>query len=218
MSARAHRWGSMTRLTALTGTIAVLAIVVFASWSCSTIAQSTPNAADINMLPDGPGKEVVIKKCLPCHNVRVTTAKRGSGSADDWDQEVNKMVSQGAELSDDEIDLVVQYLSTHFGPNSKNTHSASPGTEAERSTEKATPSSARNGATTPSPSNPSGPVNVNKASVDELESALGLSRKEAEAIVQYREQHGDFKSWQQVSSIPGVPPENIKNNQKRLVF
>jgi competence protein ComEA len=197
--------------------IAVLTIVMAASW-CSTVAQSTPNKADSETLPDGPGKEIVIKKCLPCHNVRVTTARRGSGSADEWEQVVNKMVSQGADLSDDEIDLVVQYLVTNYGPDSKNAHAASPGTGTEPSPDKTAPPASSSAAATPAPPKPSDPVHVNKASVDELESALGLSKAEAEAIVRYREQHGDFKTWQEISSIPGVPPEKIKNNQKRLVF
>jgi len=207
----------MTWLNALASMVAVLTIVMAGSW-CSTIAQSTPNKADIDTLPAGPGKEVVIKKCLPCHNVRVTTAKRGSGSADEWEQVVNKMVSQGAELSDDEFDLVVQYLSTHYGPNSKSTQPASSGKEAEPHSEKKAPSTASGAPAISVPSNSSGPVRVNQAGVGELESALSLSRTEAEAIVRYREQHGDFKSWQDVSSVPGVPPEKIKDNEKRLFF
>jgi competence ComEA-like helix-hairpin-helix protein len=201
----------MTRLTALTGMVAVLTVILAASW-CSTIAQNTPNKADIETLPSGPGKEVVIQKCLPCHNVRVTTAKRGSGSTEEWEQVIDKMVSQGAELSDDEIDLVVQYLSTYYGPNSKNTKPTSSGKQAEPRPD------ASGTQAPPLLSNPSSPVPVNKASVDELEAALGLSRAEADTIVRYREQHGNFKSWQDVSSVPGVPPEKIKANQKRLVF
>ena len=61
-------------------------------------------------------------------------------------------------------------------------------------------------------------MNVNKAGVQELESSLGLSETEAEAIVHHREQNGNFKTWQEVSSVPGVPAEKISNNQKRLVF
>jgi competence ComEA-like helix-hairpin-helix protein len=207
----------MTWLTALASSIAVLAIVMAGSW-CSSIAQSAPNNAGSETLPDGPGKEIVIKKCLPCHNVRVTTARRGSGSADEWEQVVNKMVSQGAELSDDEIDLVVQYLSVNYGPNSRSTHSSSPEKEAEPSSDKRAPQTDSAAPASPVSSNPPGPVRVNKASVDQLQSALGLSRTQAEAIARYRERHGDFKSWQEVSSVPGVPPEKIKDHQKSLIF
>jgi competence ComEA-like helix-hairpin-helix protein len=208
----------MTWLTAfLASSITVLTIVMAGSW-CSTIVQSGPNNAGSETLPDGLGKEIVIRKCLPCHNVRVTTARRGSGSADEWEQVVNKMVSQGAELSDDEIDVVVQYLSTNYGPSSRSTHLPSSGTEADPASDKKARPTTSVAPATPVLSNPSGTVLVNKAGVGELESALGLSRTEAEAIARYRERHGNFKSWQEVSSVPGVPPEKIKENQKRLVF
>ena len=135
------------------------------------------------------------------------------------------MVARGAVLSDEETDLVVEYLSTHYGPDDpKDEHSAAKGTAPQASS--AQPSSsdktvppAPSGTATPSAS-PNSPVslNVNKAGIQELESSLGLSQTEAEAIIHHREQHGNFKTWQEVSSVPGVPLEKIRDNQKRLVF
>lgn len=206
--------GAMTRLTSLTSIIAVLTIVITAS-RFSIVAQTVPNKASTDTLPDGPGKDIVIKKCIRCHDVRQTTMRPGTGSPDEWEQVVERMMSRGADLSDDEIDLVVQYLSTNYGPNSKSPHPASPAVTEPSSTDKTAPSGAAAPAASPDSSSL---VNVNKATAEELESALGLSKAEAGAIVQYREQHGDLKNWQEVSSIPGVPPEKIKDNQKRLVF
>lgn len=194
--------------------LVVLTVAMAASWCC-TVAQTTPNLADSETLPNAPGKEVIIKKCLPCHNVRVTTAHHGAGTAEEWEKVVDKMVSQGAELSDDDIDQAVDYLATYYGPNSKKPPAASAAAPAESSssTEKPAASDA-----VPAPQDASGTVNVNKASSEELKSALGLTEAEAGAIVQYRAQKGDFKTWQDVSAVPGVPPEKIKDNQKRLVF
>lgn len=206
----------MTRLTALTGIFVVLAIAMAASW-CRTVAQTTPNQADSETLPDGPGKEVIIKKCLPCHNVRVTTAHRGAGTTDEWEKVVDKMVSQGAELSDDDIDLAVNYLTTYYGPKPKSPPAASTAAPAEPSSSAGNPD-ASDARPAPAPAEASGKINVNMASAEELKSALGLTQAEAEAIVRYRAQKGDFKTWQDVSSVPGVPPEKIKDNQKRLVF
>lgn len=202
--------------------IAVLTMVMAASW-CSTVAQGTPNQADTDTLPDGPGKTIVLRACLSCHNAKIATSKRIS--PDEWGEEIDKMVARGAVLSDDEIDLVVDYLSTHYGPSdSESEHSAAPETAAQPPSAQS-PSSDKKvplappGITVPSASsNDAVPLNVNKADVQELESALGLSKTEAEAIVQYRAKNGDFKTWQEVSSVPGVPPEKIKDNQKRLVF
>jgi competence ComEA-like helix-hairpin-helix protein len=49
-----------------------------------------------------------------------------------------------------------------------------------------------------------GKVNVNAASRQELESALGIPAEEAQAIVRYREQHGKIGSLDELQKIPGV--------------
>jgi competence ComEA-like helix-hairpin-helix protein len=146
-------------------------------------------------------------------------------SEDEWAEEVDKMVSRGAILTDDETDQVIEYLSTHYGPDdSKGEHPAAPGSAGQPSSPQTSPSdnsappAVSPSAAAPHSSDTSSPVNVNKAGVQELESSLGLSETEAEAIVHHREQNGNFKTWQEVSSVPGVPAEKISNNQKRLVF
>jgi competence ComEA-like helix-hairpin-helix protein len=164
-------------------------------------AQSAPAEPT---LPDGPGKAIILKSCTTCHDAQQATSK--PGTADEWTQTVNDMLSKGADLSDDDVTTVVQYLAAHFGPASK------PATAAQPPADKASPSG------TTAADSSSTPVNVNKADAQELESSLGLSAAEANAIIQYRQQHGDFKTWQEVSSVPGVAADKIKSNQKRLVF
>jgi competence protein ComEA len=183
-----------------------LAILIAASLPYAA-AQGTPStpAQSAGGLPNGPGKAVVQKSCTTCHSETVITSERGN--ADHWSTIVNDMVSRGADLSDDEIDVVVKYLSTNLGPaDSKSATPASPGAAAPPTAAPGTGSNA--GAT----------VNVNKAGVAELESSLGLTEAEAKLIVQHREQSGNFKTWQEVSSIPGVSPEKIRDNQQRITF
>lgn len=86
-------------------------------------AKPGPSAADANLLPDGPGKDVVLKKCTSCHSIRNVIASRRT--ADDWAQEVSKMVGRGATVSDDEADTIVNYLADHFGPDSPKTGESS---------------------------------------------------------------------------------------------
>ena len=62
------------------------------------------------------------------------------------------------------------------------------------------------------------PVNVNKASAQDLESSLGLAKAEAEAIVKYREKNGNFKTWHDVAAVPGVSAAEIEGMQKRITF
>lgn len=62
------------------------------------------------------------------------------------------------------------------------------------------------------------PVDVNKARAIQLESRLSLKRSEAAAIVRYREEHGDFKSIEDLKKVPGVDTAKIETNKDRLVF
>ena len=47
-------------------------------------------------------------------------------------------------------------------------------------------------------------VNINTASVSELEAIRGIGQKKAEAIVKYREQNGNFKSMDELVQVKGI--------------
>lgn len=66
------------------------------------------------MLPDGPGKAIVVKACTSCHTIGNIVKKRGS--EDEWADTVSKMIGRGAILTDDDADTLVEYLATHYGP------------------------------------------------------------------------------------------------------
>ncbi len=64
--------------------------------------------------PDGPGKAETERMCKGCHTLEnVTRARR---TKDKWTEVVDNMVSRGAKGTDDEIELVIDYLSANFGP------------------------------------------------------------------------------------------------------
>jgi competence protein ComEA len=64
---------------------------------------------------------------------------------------------------------------------------------------------------------PGGKIYVNFAEVKDLESALEISSKEAEAIVSQRKK-GDFKSIEDLKKISGVNPAKIEAKKDWLVF
>ena len=65
-------------------------------------------------MPDGPGKAVTERICKDCHGIEnVIRAKR---TKEKWSEVVDEMVSRGAKGTDEEFDLVIDYLSAHFGP------------------------------------------------------------------------------------------------------
>lgn len=60
-------------------------------------------------------------------------------------------------------------------------------------------------------------VNVNQASVDELADLLsGIGLKKAQAIVDYREQHGEFETVDALAEVKGIGPSLVAKNRDRI--
>ena len=62
------------------------------------------------------------------------------------------------------------------------------------------------------------PVNVNKATAIELESALTLRISQAKAILAYRAEHGDFKSVDDLKKVPLIDAAKIEEKKDRIAF
>lgn len=62
------------------------------------------------------------------------------------------------------------------------------------------------------------PVNINTARAIEIESRLSLKRSEAAAILNYRRDHGNFKSIDDLKKVPGIDFSKIEAKQDSLVF
>jgi competence protein ComEA len=61
-------------------------------------------------------------------------------------------------------------------------------------------------------------INVNKATAAQLESGLGLSTAESEAVVQYREKNGDFKSIDDLKKVPDLDAKKLDAKKARLSY
>src|ERR1700680_3012856 len=61
-------------------------------------------------------------------------------------------------------------------------------------------------------------VNVNKAAAKELETQFEITGKEAEAIVQYRTDKGDFKALADLKNVPGLDFTKIEPLRYRITF
>ena len=64
-------------------------------------------------LPDGSGKDVVMKVCTVCHELGRITSKRQT--KEQWNDTVDKMAARGAKASDEEFETIVTYLAKYFG-------------------------------------------------------------------------------------------------------
>jgi len=143
--------------------------------------------ASAQNLPPGDGKEIVQQKCGGCHALKVVTSKRASKQQ--WSSFVDQMVSRGADIEDEEIETVVDYLAKSFGPDVPLVDANVPH-----------------------------PVDINGATAAKLAQALHLSAKESTAIVSYRKRHGKFKDWHDLTKVPGIDIKKIEANKDSLVF
>lgn len=61
-------------------------------------------------------------------------------------------------------------------------------------------------------------TNVNKASAMDMQTQLELTAKDAEAIVKYRTDHGDFKDWDGLAKVPGIDAAKLTAKKDNIVF
>jgi competence protein ComEA len=61
-------------------------------------------------------------------------------------------------------------------------------------------------------------ININKATAVDLQTTLLLRRSQAMAILQYRSQHGDFKSIDDLRNVPGLDFSKIETKRARIIF
>jgi cytochrome c5 len=92
----------------------VLAAPIWAALALSLPAQAQPPAQTSgDILPESPGKALVVSACTTCHQAEVVVAKRRTAA--EWDEVIGKMVDRGATLSDAEQDQIYDYLVKNFG-------------------------------------------------------------------------------------------------------
>ncbi|GAA5019347.1 hypothetical protein GCM10023206_33380 [Acinetobacter puyangensis] len=60
-------------------------------------------------------------------------------------------------------------------------------------------------------------LNINTATSDEIVAKLeGIGRKKAQAIIDYRNQHGTFKKVDDVLNVKGFGPKTLDKNRDRI--
>jgi|SRR5579871_2001770 len=140
-------------------------------------------AAAPQEMPEGAGKQIILRECTGCHPPSQFTQYHHS--KEEWQAIVVRMAGRARSMTQQDIDTVTAYFAANF-PKIENTDASK--------------------------------VNLNKASAPEITNRLGLTTEEAEAIVHYRETHGDFKDWHDLLIIYGVPGRKIQALQDRISF
>ena len=75
-----------------------------------------------DVLPEGTGKAALLKDCHGCHPPESIAAKRYDREG--WEKIITKMIDAGATGTDDEFNLIADYLTEHF-PKQVNVNKAS---------------------------------------------------------------------------------------------
>jgi competence protein ComEA len=101
---RGHVGDTVMRVLVVVSACALLLGGVAGSSSPTLVAQS--------VLPDGPGRETTVKVCGNCHGADTVASVRLT--SDGWRELIARMVVAGAQGSDQELETVLQYLSTQF--------------------------------------------------------------------------------------------------------
>jgi competence protein ComEA len=63
-----------------------------------------------------------------------------------------------------------------------------------------------------------GKVNVNTASIEELQKALDFSPDEARAILDYRQKNGKINDFEQLKKVPGLSAEKLQAKRPLIAF
>ncbi len=93
-----------------------------------------------------------------------------------------------------------------------NLHSKQEGGVTEGNSEKGSSSN-----TTPSNSK-QGTVNINTATLEELQTIKGIGKKKAEAILQYRKEHGAFRTKEDLLQVKGIGKKALEAIESQVTF
>jgi len=70
---------------------------------------------------------------------------------------------------------------------------------------------------TPEPPEPAGPIDINTASLDELQKLIGIGPVLAQRIIDYREEHGPFQTVEDLLEVKGIGEATLEKFREDVV-
>ena len=141
------------------------------------LAVASPASAQT--LPEGAGRETVVKVCGTCH-----PPERGASvrlTREGWQDVMTRMVGLGLKASDEDLNTALEYLATNFKGEA------------------------------------AAPLNLNRATSQQLESVAGLLRSESAAWMAHRAKAGPCKTLDDLKGVAGLDFAKIDKRRDRLV-
>ena len=127
-------------------------------------------------------------------------------------QEVIKKAGGFTEEADETKINLAQKITDQMQMIVPNLHSKQEGGVTEGNSEKGNLSN-----TTPSNSK-QGTVNINTATLEELQTIKGIGKKKAEAILQYRKEHGAFRTKDDLLQVKGIGKKALEAIESQVTF
>ena len=127
-------------------------------------------------------------------------------------QEVIKKAGGFTEEADETKINLAQKITDQMQMIVPNLHSKQEGGVTEGNSEKGNLSN-----TTPSNSK-QGTVNINTATLEELQTIKGIGKKKAEAILQYRKEHGSFRTKDDLLQVKGIGKKALEAIESQVTF
>ena len=85
--------------------------------AATSVCLALPAGDDARLLPEGNGKDLVIRICLECHGTGHFRQFRLDQEG--WSEQITDMVERGAKGTEAEMTAVAGYLEKNFGKDSK---------------------------------------------------------------------------------------------------
>ena len=127
-------------------------------------------------------------------------------------QEVIKKAGGFTEEADETKINLAQKITDQMQIIVPNLHSKQEGGVTEGNSEKGNSSNS-----TPSNSK-QGTVNINTATLEELQTIKGIGKKKAEAILQYRKEHGPFRTKEDLLEVKGIGKKALEAIESQVTF
>ena len=127
-------------------------------------------------------------------------------------QEVIKKAGGFTEEADETKINLAQKITDQMQMIVPNVNSKQEGGVTEENSEKGNSSN-----TTPSNSK-QGTVNINTATLEELQTIKGIGKKKAEAILQYRKEHGAFRTKEDLLQVKGIGKKALEAIESQVTF
>lgn len=177
-------------------TLVLLFALTFAT-GYTQVSKQGDTAQWNSYLPSGKGQELLKSLCTTCHDLgRIVKQRRES---EQWQQTVQGMLTaldpRYSDYLGEDAEQLTQYLSQYLGP-------LSPAYETLESDAELREKYLKGGIKSI--------ININKAGVGELMRLPGIGRNTAQLIIKYREDHGLFKSGEDLKKLGEINEEQFR--------